>query len=305
MTEQNRASPKKGRGLGEATKELRRIILEVLSEIDGPATVRQIYYLVSVRDGCAKDDAGYGRVQRQVLAMRREGLIPYGRIADNVRRRIHPMTYDGLTDALHHTAHFYRQAVWRDLPVHLEVWIEKDALAGVLSPVTQVYDIPLMVSRGYTSESFAWAAAEEMRSAWSAGKVPHVLYIGDHDPSGWHMALDLEGKLRRFIGKIPGVFEGHRLFFERIAVSPEQIALWDLPTRPTKRTDARTRAFEKEFGEGAPSCEVDAIHPDTLRRLLTAAIEDHLPAGALEQIQQEEREAQATLREIAETWRAA
>lgn len=305
MTEQFQASPRKGRGLGKATLDLRRVIMDVLSEINGPATVRQIYYLVSVRNGCTKDDAGYNRVQRQVLAMRREGLIHYHRIADNVRRRIHPMTHDGLADALEYTAGFYRQAVWRDLPVYLEVWTEKDALAGVLAPVTQRYDIPLMVARGYTSESFAWAAAEEMRDAWDAGKVPHVIYIGDHDPSGWHMAEDLESKLRRFIGRIPGVFESHSLFFQRLAVSPEQIGQWDLPTRPTKRSDTRVRAFEKRFGKGAPSCEVDAIHPDVLRRLLVDAIEQHLPAGALEKIQQEEEEARRTLHEIAEVWRAA
>ena len=33
---------------------------------------------------------------------------------------------------------------------------------------------------------------------------------------------------------------------------------WNLPTRPTKETDTRARAFYDEFGEGTPSIELDA-----------------------------------------------
>lgn len=302
---QNRPSTKKPRGLGRATVELRTVILDVLAGIDGPATVRQVYYLVSTRGAVAKDDTGYRQVQRQVLAMRREGLIDYGRIADNVRRRIHPVSYDGLGEALDHTAAFYRQSLWRDLPVHVEVWTEKDALVGVLAPVTARYDVPLLVARGYSSETFAWSAAEEMRAAWQAGKVPVVYYIGDFDPSGVHMAEDLERKLRAFIGPIRGVLRGDEISFERLAVTPDQLEEFDLPTRPTKRTDTRTAWFEDRFGRGAPSVEVDAIHPDTLRRLLTAAIEAYVPDRILQQVEAEEDEARRTLAEMAANWRAA
>jgi hypothetical protein len=64
---------------------------------------------------------------------------------------------------------------------------------------------------------------------------------------------------------------GADITFERVAVTPEQIAAWHLPTRPTKQSDSRAKSF------GEVSVELDAIEPNQLRELLQAAIETHLP----------------------------
>lgn len=302
MSEQILTSPKKGRGLGRTTVALREAILEVLRQDKGPWTVRQIYYRVEVLGACDKTDAGYGRVQRQVLAMRREGLIPYEMISDNTRWMRKPRTFDSLTDWVDYSTDALRIDLWRDVERRVEVWCEKDALAGVLFDVTSKWHVPLMVTRGYSSETFAYAAAEEIVDKC---KLTTIYYIGDFDPSGKHAAHDLETRLRGFIVDLcvqrkyatsrypPEWWSTHLLDFVPLAVTPEQIEEMNLPTRPTKRTDARLEWFVSQYGD-VESCEVDAIPPAALRAIVETAISGHVDADALARIEAE----QATARDL-------
>ena len=285
-------STKKGRGPGASTWDLRHAIVDTFERTSKPVTVRQMYYLLTTRSAVDKTEAGYRRVQRQLLLMRREDLIPYDWIADNTRWMRKPNTYNGLRDCLEESARFYRASVWRDLPDHVQVWCEKDALAGVLMQETARYDVPLMVTRGYSSETFAYESASDMKAT---GKDCFVYYVGDLDPSGWSASNDLQSKLEDFTD--------HEVDFQRIAVTPEQVDNWQLPSRPSKKTDTRHKAFEREFGMGMPSVELDAIPPDQLRHLVRAAIESHIPSGHLEAIDIEEREARSTLETMLENYR--
>jgi hypothetical protein len=113
-----------------------------------PCTVRQVFYQATVRGIVEKSEAGYGKVQRQLVDLRRAGRVPYSPIADNTRCQRKPVSFDTPAEARRRTAASYRRAVWSELDTYVEVWLEKDALAGVLLPVTSTYDVPLMVSRG-------------------------------------------------------------------------------------------------------------------------------------------------------------
>jgi hypothetical protein len=128
----------------------------------GPVTVRQLYYRAGVEGvaGIDKTDGGYAKVQRQVLALRRAGHLPYRDIADASRWMRKPATWDSVEEALRETAATYRKALWRDQGVSVEIWLEKKALAGVIYPVTEQYDIALMPTLGFTSETFAFEAIE-------------------------------------------------------------------------------------------------------------------------------------------------
>lgn len=204
--------------------------------------------------------------------MRRGGTVSYKWIDDYSRRFWKPDTFDDMEDALRSTANFYRRAVWKRLPVYVEIWVEKDALAGVLYSVTERYDVMLMPAKGYSFESFTYSSAEAIKRT---GKPAVVYYLGDFDPSGWNMARNLEGKLRGF---------GADITFERLAVNPEQIDAWNLPSRPTKRTDTRCKEFFDTFGKGTRSVELDALHPDKLRTIVREAIERHIPAGYMDSL---------------------
>jgi hypothetical protein len=231
-----------------------------------PCSVRQVYYQAVVHGVVDKTDAGYDKVQRALVDLRRSDAIPYRCITDNSRWQIKPTSYNSITDALEQTARLYRRAVWNDVDAYCEVWLEKDALAGVVHPITDKYDVSLMVSRGFSSLSFLHNAAEHILEV---GKPAYIYHLGDHDPSGVCAAEKIEETLQDFAWDA-------EIHFERLAVLPEQIAEWDLPTRPTKRSDSRAKNFRGE------SVELDAVHPDALREIVLEAIEQHLPKHQLE-----------------------
>jgi hypothetical protein len=118
-----------------------------------PMTVRQVFYQATVRGIVEKTEAGYNKVQTDLVQMRRSRVLPYDWLADNTRWQRKPRTYIGIEQALEDTARFYRKNLWADADAYTEVWLEKDALSGVIYPVTSMYDVPLMVARGYASLS--------------------------------------------------------------------------------------------------------------------------------------------------------
>ena len=238
----------------------REALIEIVGE-QQPMTVRQVFYQATVRGVIEKTEAGYNKIQTDLVLMRRSGELPYSWLADATRWMRKPATFDGIEEALADCARHYRKALWRDAGAYVEIWLEKDALAGVVYPVTDTYDVPLMVARGYASLSFLHSAAE----AISERDVPvYIYHLGDFDPSGVNAGEKIEETLRELAPDA-------EIYFERLAVTHEQINVWNLPTRPTKQSDSRAKGF------GAISVELDAISPDNLRDLVEMAIEQHLP----------------------------
>jgi hypothetical protein len=92
---------------------------------------------------------------------------------------------------------------------YVEIWLEKDALSGVLYPVTSEWDVPLMVTRGYSSLSFLHEAAEAITDQ---GKPAYIYYFGGHDPSGRDITRATEAGLREFA-------PAAEIHFKRIAVT--------------------------------------------------------------------------------------
>lgn len=226
-----------------------------------PMTVRQVFYQATVHNIVEKTEQGYNKVQIALAAMRRAGAMPYDWIVDFTRRQRKPRTFRDVSHALQETSRFYRKDLWASAESYVEIWLEKDALSGVLLPVTSKYDVPLMVARGYASLSFLSEAAAFMEAE---DRPVHIYHLGDFDPSG----VDAGRKIEQTLRELAPAAEIH---FERIAVTPDQIAALNLPTRPTKQTDSRAKGF------GAVSVELDAIDPHRLRALVEEAIERHLP----------------------------
>lgn len=236
-------------------------LLAIVREIE-PATVRQVFYQASVRGIVDKTEASYAKVQRALVDLRRAGRLPWDYIADNTRWQRKRRTFRDPQEALYETARLYRKAMWADAGEQLEVWIEKDALSAVVYEVTDAYDVPLMVARGYSSVTFLQQAAADIAAD---GRPAFVYHFGDYDPSGVNAADKIEESLREFAPEA-------EIHFRRLAVLPNQIAEWSLPTRPTKTTDSRSKHF------GDISVELDAIEPNVLRKLVSDAIAEHVPA---------------------------
>jgi hypothetical protein len=250
----------------KAEVERRRQQLYNIVKAMKPMTVRQVFYQATVRGIIEKTEAGYDKVQADLTVMRRAGYLPYDWLTDHTRWERRPLTFNSVEEALRDTAAFYRKHLWSDADSYVEIWLEKEALAGVVEPITELNDVPLMVTRGYASLSFLYGAAEYINDL----RVPAYIYhLGDFDPSGVNAGERIEEDLR-------GMAPAADITFERIAVTEEQISEWNLPTRPTKSSDSRSKNF------GNTSVELDAIEPARLRNLVQEAIERHLPPEQFE-----------------------
>src|SRR5262249_831538 len=148
-------------------------------------------------------------------------------------------------EALEDTVRQYRKTLWTDDDDCVQIWLEKDALAGVIEPVTDKYDVALMVARGYSSITFLHDSAEKL----PRNRRAFIYHLGDFDPSGVNASEKVEEDLRGFAPDV-------ELHFKRLAVTEEQIEAWNLPNRPTKRSDSRARSFGSSI-----SVELDAIDP--------------------------------------------
>jgi hypothetical protein len=149
--------------------------------------------------------------------------------------------------------------MWRDTDDYVEIWCEKDALAGVIYSVTDKFDVPLMVSRGFASETFCFTAVEAQEGD---PRDFYVYYLGDFDRSGQDAARSLQEKLDRFAAE-----KGVCVFFETLSVTVEQIYDLSLPTRKPKRESHADKNWPYDF-----ACELDAVPPDHLRDLVQEAL---------------------------------
>ena len=282
-------------------------------ELEHPITLRGVFYRVVSMDAVEKTEHGYRLIGRQLLKLRRSGGIRYDWITDGTRWVNKPDSYDGIDQMLEDAAASYRRALWRDQSAEVQIYSEKDAISGVVLPVTRRWDVPLGIVRGYSSESFAWQVAQSIIDAAERGKATHVYQLGDHDPSGvdaWRafrktvcgFLLEEHRELCRrlaearpeadFADDAPadGVYDHdggesscvfiageqvETVFFKRLAVTAMQVYELDLPTRPTKQTDSRAHGFD------GGSVEVDAIPPTVLRELVEEAITEHIDPEAL------------------------
>ena len=258
------------RGITEKTKKRKELIYH-WAELHNPVTVRQLFYRLSTLDAVPKSEAGYRSVGGICAQMRRDGELPFEWIADNTRWQRKPKTFNSMQDALALTASTYRRNIWERQNGLVEIWLEKEALAGVITPVTFEWDVALMVVKGYPSLSFTYAAARQMASATEMGKTNHIFYFGDHDPSG----MDI---FRHIAETLPEYAPEADINIQHVAVTAEQIQEMNLPSRPTKKTDTRAKGFTGE------SVELDAIPPDALRGLVSDCILSCVDADEFERL---------------------
>jgi len=266
-----------------AIRDLRDQLYEIVKRHE-PMTCRQTFYQAVNRKLIEKSEGEYRRtICRLLLAMRRDGQLPYRWITDGTRYMHKPDTHESLASALQETQEHYRRMVWAEQNVHVEVWTEKRGLVGVLYPVTSRWDVPLYPSAGFASETFLAEAADYITSL---DKPTYIYHFGDHDPSGVLIDRQIERGLRRMAPDA-------EIHFERVAVTREQIEQYDLPTRPTKRKgNTHAKRFKGE------SVEVDAIEPDELRRLCEECITQHVDQDAYERMLRVEAAERKTLADI-------
>ena len=234
MTYQSSPTKRIRRGKREI-EELKSALYEVV-RADHPVTVRQAYYRMVAIGAIDKAEAGipeHGRASSWPDAPERRATFSW--IADHTRWMRKPDSFDSVEEALQMTARFYRKALWTTQPSYVEVWLEKDALAGVIFTVTSKWDVPLMVTRGYPSLTFLHSAANDLQAL---ERPAYLYYLGDHDPSGVDIPRKVEEGLREFAPNA-------EIHFSRLAVTENQILELDLATRPTKTQRLQSKELQR------------------------------------------------------------
>jgi hypothetical protein len=260
--------------------------LTEFTETERPVTVRQCYYHLVSKGLLEKTEDEYHWTSRRLTKLRENFTVPFEYIIDNTRWVRKPNTFDGLGEVLGAVVQSYRRPIWHDQESHVEIWLEKDALAGVFETVTDELDVPLLVCRGYPSITFLHAQALRLQQV---EKPAFLYFFGDYDPAGQDIPRNVCEKLRGY---------GAEFQDELVAVTPEQIAELGLPTRPTKRGNGLARQFDAE------SVELDAIPPATLRDMVRVRIEQHLDVHKYTLTQEMQEVERATCTKIARAWDA-
>jgi hypothetical protein len=253
-------------------------------------TVRQLFYRLVVADLIDKTDAEYKNVACRLSGeMRDSGTLPFSWIVDNSRWMRKPQSFSSMEAALDDAAAYYRRDLWQDQDAYVEVWCESDSIAGVIYPETAQWDVPLMVSKGFSSKTFLHDAAVALESQ---GKPAFLYYAGDYDPSG--LWID-----QKIIDGIKKYAPDADFTFQRVAVTPEQIEEWKLPSRPPKSKDSRAKKFR------GGCVELESLTTEQIRGIIRHSIEGHINQRQLEQSRRIETAERETLALYAERLGAA
>lgn len=242
-------------------------------------TLRQLFYQLVSQNVIKNEERAYKNLNNLMRDARLAGMIDWDAIEDRLRIPVIPSEFNDLRELIDAALNSYRLPRWKDQPFYIELWTEKDALAGVLKPLADQFHVPLMVNRGYISTSALYEASKRFFERGDE-KDKVLLYLGDFDPSGEDMVRDISDRL--------ATFDQDQVSVQKIAIIPEQVRKYSLPPNPTKKTDPRSKAFIEKYG--ASSWEVDAINPEELQRIVKKAIVDHLDQPAMNKIIEQEKQ---------------
>lgn len=288
----------------ESKKEmLQEVGRSILSNSPESMTLRQLYYRFVALDLIENKQSQYQYLGEAIKEARINGSIPWGWIEDRTRgtdagdhTAIDPIDrFERNFERFRNTAERHHRPRWEGQPKYVEVWVEKEALAGVFASVCRDLKVVSFPNRGYTSITLLKQAAERIREQ-NRKKVPplgdrkesHILYFGDFDPSG----QDIERNIREKLSETFGV----SVSVERMALTRKQIDEHQLPPQPAKRSDSRYETFVKEHGDMA--VELDALPPDELRSLIRSSVEDYFDSHYYERkIKPKEKEEREKIRE--------
>jgi hypothetical protein len=264
------------------------------------SSLRYYYYiLLSKKKIWTKTSANY--LSKITIQAREDAVIPWDAILDEnrptlgnvpryyikedyVQTDIDNLTTDHLT---------YTLPRWHFQTNHVEVWLEKMALGRIFENTLEGLEVNIPVHRGYSSGGFLNKNQKKLKAIMRQGKKIIILYFGDWNPSGENIEQAMKERLHKF-----GLSQS-TIDFHRIAVTPQQIDQYNLPTLPVKKTDTRAKKFIEKYGDKA--CELDAFlayAPQQFKRLLVRSVTQYFDDNLYQQqlrLQQKERKAIRTL----------
>lgn len=255
-------------------------------------TLRQLYYQFVARGYIPNKQKSYKRLGGIVGDARLSGLIDWEYLEDRTRNLAALQNFSGPQDALDKLARWYHIDMWESQEVRPEVWIEKDALTGVIRGVCEENDVPYFSCRGYTSLSEMWRAAMRLKGCIRSGQTPYIIHFGDHDPSGIDMSRDITERIHEtFLSSCD---------FKRVALNMDQVEEYSPPPNPAKVTDSRYKAYVVKYGD--ESWELDALEPTKFRELIEGELAGIRSEEQWKKDEEDKERVRKQLLEIAKDW---
>ncbi|MEE9356453.1 MAG: hypothetical protein V3U75_12760 [Methylococcaceae bacterium] len=254
-------------------------------------TLRQLYYQFVSRDLLPNKQSEYKRLGNIISNARLAGLIDWHAIEDRTRSRKSNSHWESPGEIVETAARSFMLDRWKGQDYRPEVWIEKQALEGVISSICRELDVPYFACKGYNSQSNMWQASQRMLVHFNNDQVPVIIHLGDHDPSGIDMTRDIEDRQKLFTGGIE---------IKRIALNYDQVEEYDPPPNPAKMTDTRANDYVAEYGMS--SWELDALEPRVIRNLIKETVENLIDKDILADVIAQEKEYIAVLENVVANW---
>jgi len=265
-------------------------IIEEFAEDGYDLTLRQLYYQFVSRDIIANKQTEYKRLGSIINDARLAGLVDWDSIIDRTRNYMALEHWIGPAEILQSSADEYRVDSRSDQDHYIEVWVEKDALAGIVERACGSLDVGFLSCRGYISQSAMWLAAQRLCTVEHRQET-HIIHLGDHDPSGIDMTRDIQARLEMFDSSVQ---------VERIALNMDQIEQYQPPPNPAKTTDSRYAEYRAEYGDD--SWELDALDPHVLADLITEAVSEHTEQDKREVLIKEQEADRRLIQDFADNW---
>lgn len=274
-----------------------KIIIEAANEIiieyanqGYSLTLRQLYYQFVSRDLIPNTQKEYKRLGSIINDARLAGLIDWLAITDRTRNLVRNSHWEDPAHIIDSCINSYQIDRWANQEFRPEVWIEKDALIGVIENVCQEHDIPYFSCRGYVSQSEMWQAAQRHVHHVDNGQKPIIFHLGDHDPSGIDMTRDIFDRIDLMAG-----WEGETPI-QRLALNMDQVKTYNPPPNPTKLTDTRSSGYVKKHGQS--SWELDALEPSVMVGMVEAAIMEFKDHDLWDEALEKEEQGRSQLEEV-------
>lgn len=261
-------------------------------------TLRQLYYQMVARDILPNTVQSYKRLGSILNDARYAGMVDWSALEDRTRNLYAQSHWESPGDIIRSAAYSFRKDKWEGQDYRPEIWVEKEALAGVVQRAANLNDCGYLSCRGYMSASEMYEAYLRIKDRRDIkGQETVIIYLGDHDPSGLDMSEgDIPKRFQIFMSK-----HGHDdVEVNRVALNWDQVRQYNPPPNPAKETDSRFVAYQQEFGD--ESWELDALDPNTLMALIQEAVDAIKDDDAYESVEEVEKRDRELLARAADRW---
>ena len=228
-----------------------------------PLTARQIFYYLVGQYHYPKTEQSYAALCEKLNRARRAGMIDWFAIRDDgtASEAAGGWSSEGSFYAsVRSWAESFELHKRNGQATHAELWVEASGMVGQAARVARDFGINVYSAGGFNSVTDKFMTAQRL---YRARKPVTILHVGDYDPSGLSILDALAADITAFMD---GLGSYHEPEFKRIAVTPEQIEEFGLPSAPQKATDNRGEHMDE-------TVQAEAMQPQDLADAIREACE--------------------------------